>query len=125
VLSIMQLENTYFSKSLLYNFLNIYIFSQLLDMLHCTALTAIVFYISMLLYNAKKAKFVSVLGLYSFGIYLIHARIVFVVAGILSNLGITVNNILFYPCTFMVTLIVSLTVVVIVKQLPYHEYIIE
>jgi surface polysaccharide O-acyltransferase-like enzyme len=123
-LGIMQLENTYFSKSLLSNLLNIYIFTQLLDTLHCTALTVIVFYLSMILYKAKKAKFVSVLGLYSFGIYLIHAHIVLVVAGNLSKLGIPVNNILFYPCTFIITLIVSLTAVVIVKQLPYHEYII-
>lgn len=61
---------------------------------------------------------------YSFGIYLIHARIVNVVAVILDQLGITVNNILFYLSTFMVTLIVSLAVVVILKQLPHHEYII-
>lgn len=124
VLGIMQLENIHFSKNMLSNLLNIYLFTQLLDILHCTALSVIVFYISMILYRAKKAKFVSVLGLYSFGIYLIHARIVVVVVVTLYKLGISVNNILFYPCTFMVTLIVSLAAVVILKQLPGHEYII-
>jgi probable poly-beta-1,6-N-acetyl-D-glucosamine export protein len=122
--SIIELENTYFSTSILPNLMNVYIFRQLLYLLHCTALTVLVCYISMFLYRAKKAKFFSVLGLYSFGIYLIHARIVLDVMTILYKQGISVNNILFYPCTFMVTLMVSLAVVVILKQLPGHEYII-
>lgn len=124
VYALVELENTYFSKSILSNLMNIYIFRQLLYMLHCTALTVIFFYISMILYSAKKAKFISILGLYSFGIYLIHARIVVEVVGILYKQGISVNNILFYPCTFMVTLIISVVAVVILKQLPGHEYII-
>lgn len=123
-LSVIQLRNTYFSMSVLSNLLNIDIFHHLLYILNCTALTVIALLMSLILYRAKKAKFVSVLGLYSFGIYLIHARIVVVVVFILYHLGITLNNILFYPCTFMVTLVISLAAIVIVKQLPYHEYII-
>jgi probable poly-beta-1,6-N-acetyl-D-glucosamine export protein len=123
-LSVIELENTYFSTSILSNFQNISLFDQSLYIINCTALTAIIFYISMKLYKTKRAKFVSIVGSYSFGIYLIHAYIVVFVAVNLSRIGMTLNNTLFYPCVLIVTLISSITAIVIIEQLPYHEYII-
>jgi len=124
VLSIIELENTYFSMSILSNFQNTEIFHQSLYIINCSALTVIIFYISMFLYKKKGAKFISLVGSYSFGIYLIHAYIVVFLAVNLSRLGMTLNNILFYPCVLIVTLISSITAIVIIEQLPYHEYII-
>jgi surface polysaccharide O-acyltransferase-like enzyme len=124
VLSIIELENTYFSMSILSTLLNIRLFSILLDILQCTALTAIIFYISMILYKKKGAKLISLIGSYSFGIYLIHAYFVVFLAVNAYRFGITLNNILFYPYVFLGALILSMTAVVFIRQLPYHEYII-
>lgn len=123
VSKIIELKNAYLSTSTQSNLLNISIIPPLIDMLDCTALTVAVFYTSLILYKTKKARFISIVGSYSFGIYLIHAYIVVFLAFNAYKFGITVDNIFFYPYVFLGALILSMAAIVLIRQLPYHEYI--
>lgn len=70
-------------------------------------------------------KSLQIIGNYSFGIYLIHAFILyFLTAIILPKLGFNMNNWLYYPVVMMLVLSMSLTLVYIINKFPYHEYII-
>jgi probable poly-beta-1,6-N-acetyl-D-glucosamine export protein len=70
-------------------------------------------------------KYFQIIGKYSFGIYLIHAFILFVLASILfPKIGFDVNNWMFYPIVFTLVLILSLASVYIINKFPYHQYII-
>jgi surface polysaccharide O-acyltransferase-like enzyme len=70
-------------------------------------------------------KFLQKIGNYSFGIYLIHAFILYALIQVLfPRLGFDMNNWLFYPITFMLVLSLSLTFVFLISKFPYHEYII-
>lgn len=117
-------ENTTFSTSILPNLMSIHLLRYFEEMLYITTLIFLVFYISNILYNSKKANLISFIGSYSFGVYLIHAYFVVMVEINLHRFGIKLDNTLFYPCVLIFSLIISLATVIIIKQLPYHEYII-
>jgi surface polysaccharide O-acyltransferase-like enzyme len=69
-------------------------------------------------------KFLDKIGHYSFGIYLIHAFILYEVILQFAKLGFTWNNWLFYPVTFCLTLILSVFSVEVLRKLPHSKYII-
>jgi peptidoglycan/LPS O-acetylase OafA/YrhL len=64
------------------------------------------------------------IGHYSFGIYLVHAFILYVIVMVFSRFGFDWNNWLFYPLTFCLTLILSILSVVFIQKFPYSKYIV-
>jgi probable poly-beta-1,6-N-acetyl-D-glucosamine export protein len=64
------------------------------------------------------------IGRYSFGIYLIHAFILYAIILEFSWFGFDWNNWLFYPLTFCLTLILSIGSVDVIKKFPFSDYII-
>jgi len=64
------------------------------------------------------------IGHYSFGIYLVHAFILYVIVLVFSRFGFDWNNWLFYPLTFCFTLILSILSVVFIQKFPYSKYIV-
>jgi probable poly-beta-1,6-N-acetyl-D-glucosamine export protein len=69
-------------------------------------------------------KMLEIIGRNSFGIYLVHALILYMMILVLSLFGFDWNNWLFYPLMFCLTLILSLVSVHIIHKFPYSEYII-
>jgi probable poly-beta-1,6-N-acetyl-D-glucosamine export protein len=73
----------------------------------------------------KTTRCLQFIGVYSFGIYLIHA---FILLGlrlvIFPIIAFNLNNWLFYPIVFTLVLILSMVFVYIINKVPYHEYII-
>lgn len=70
-------------------------------------------------------KWLQKIGNYSFGIYLIHAFILYIFIEVLfPKLGFTINNWLFFPITSILVLSLSMMFVCIINTFPYHEYII-
>jgi probable poly-beta-1,6-N-acetyl-D-glucosamine export protein len=66
-----------------------------------------------------------VIGSYSFGIYLIHAFILYGLEIVIFQIiGFNLNNWLFYPITYILVLSLSLMFVYVMNKVPYHEYII-
>jgi surface polysaccharide O-acyltransferase-like enzyme len=73
----------------------------------------------------KITTFIKIIGNYSFGIYLIHAFILDVIASLLlPKFGFDMNNWLFYPIVFTFVLSSSLALAYIINKIPYSEYII-
>ncbi|WP_440950012.1 acyltransferase [Methanosphaerula subterraneus] len=64
------------------------------------------------------------IGHYSFGIYLVHAFVLYMIVLVFSSFGFDWNNWLFYPLTFCLTLILSILSVEVIQQLPYSRFII-
>lgn len=78
-----------------------------------------------LVYHKSRAyMMLEKIGHYSFGIYLVHAFILYMIILVFSHFGFDWNNWLFYPLTFILTLILSYFSVEVIQKLPYHEYII-
>jgi len=70
-------------------------------------------------------KGLQIIGNYSFGIYLVHAFILYALTdGILAKIGFNMNNWLFYPVVCILVLSMSLVFVYVMSKVPYHEYII-
>ena len=82
--------------------------------------------ISLHIVSRKRAGFrlLEKIGHYSFGIYLVHAFVLYVIVLAFSRFGFDWNNWLFYPLAFCLTLILSILSVEIIQQLPYSKYII-
>ena len=64
------------------------------------------------------------IGSYSFGIYLTHAFMLYIIALVFPRLGFDWNNWLFYPLTCVMTLFLSYLAVEALQKLPYSEYLI-
>lgn len=64
------------------------------------------------------------IGKYSFGIYLVHALILYVIILAFQQFGFDWNNWLFYPLVCILTLVLSYLCVEIIRKFPYNEYII-
>jgi membrane-bound acyltransferase YfiQ involved in biofilm formation len=70
-------------------------------------------------------KGLQIIGNYSFGIYLVHAFIIYALTdGILPKIGFNMNNWLFYPVVCILVLSMSLVFVYVMNKVPYYEYII-
>lgn len=69
-------------------------------------------------------RLLEIIGHYSFGIYLVHAFILYVIVLVFSQFGFDWNNWLFYPLAFCLTLILSILSVEVIQQFPYSKNII-
>jgi peptidoglycan/LPS O-acetylase OafA/YrhL len=121
---VINLVNATASTPIIPDLMNISIIVYLLNILYITALIVIFLYISTVFYKNRKANFISLVGSYSFGIYLIHAFFVWNLARNSYKLNIVLDDVIFYPYVLLVSLIISMAAVFLIKQLPYHEYII-
>jgi surface polysaccharide O-acyltransferase-like enzyme len=61
---------------------------------------------------------------YSFGIYLVHAFVLYIAVLMFSRFGFDWTNLLFYPVMFSLTLVSSLYLVEFLRKVPHHELII-
>ena len=64
------------------------------------------------------------LGKYSFGIYLIHPLFMTATVFLMSWIGITYNDWIFYPVIFLLTITISYLGILIMSYVPYSELII-
>ncbi|WP_209630383.1 acyltransferase [Methanofollis sp. W23] len=64
------------------------------------------------------------IGHYSFGIYLVHAFILYMLTLVFPMFGFDWNNWFYYPVIFCLTLILSYISVEIIQKIPYSTYII-
>lgn len=87
---------------------------------------ALCFYISLNIVSNRLAalKLLEKVGAYSFGIYLVHAFILYVLVLAFRQFGFDWNNWLFYPPVCIITLTLSYLSVEILQKLPYSEYLI-
>lgn len=69
-------------------------------------------------------KLLDKIGHYSFGIYLVHAFILYMLALVFPMFGFDWNNWFYYPVIFCLTLILSYISVEIIQKIPYSKYII-
>jgi len=94
--------------------------------LYYVAIFALCLYISrnMVSSGAIGLKLLKRIGGYSFGIYLTHAFILYVIVLVFPRLGFDWNNWLFYPLTCIMTLFLSYLSVEALKKFPYSEYLI-
>jgi len=99
------------------------VFDIVVSRLYFTIIFIVMLYISIFLSKSKRLQIIDKLGSYSFPIYLVHAIILNLIVLVLSKIGFTWNNLLFYPCVFVLTLILSIFSVKIFEQIPYGKYI--
>jgi len=74
--------------------------------------------------NRTTFRLMEKIGHYSFGIYLVHAFVLYVIVLVFSSFGFDWNNWLFYPLTFCLTLFFSILSVEVIQKLPYCRFII-
>ncbi|WP_265582386.1 acyltransferase [Methanofollis aquaemaris] len=94
--------------------------------LYYVVIFALCFSISLHLLSSKTVifKLLEKIGHYSFGIYLVHAFILYMLVLVFPKFGFDWNNWFFYPLTFCLTLILSYISVEILQKIPYSTYII-
>ena len=86
---------------------------------------SLLFIISNKLAESKvKHKWLLTISLYSFGIYLIHPFFQNGIIDLLNLIGITCENVIYYPVTFVAVLLLSMLFVYIVRKFPFYKYII-
>lgn len=86
---------------------------------------ALLFVISNKLSESKgKCKWLLTISLYSFGIYLIHPFFQAGIGFLLKLVGVTQDNVIYYPVTFVAVLLLSMLFVYIVRKFPFYKYII-
>jgi len=95
-----------------------------ISILYYTVIIIIGLYLSTSLSNLSQFKIIDKIGSYSFSIYLVHAIILYTLVLLLTKVSIDWNDLLFYPLTFFLTLILSILVVKIIRLFPNSEYLI-
>jgi len=100
------------------------VFDIVVSRLYFTIIFIGLLYISIFLFKLNRLQILDKLGSYSFPIYLVHAIILNLIVLLLSKIGFTWNNLLFYPCVFVLTLVLSIFSVKTFEQIPYGKYII-
>lgn len=123
-LSTMDYANSYFSYGLFGSSSITKLSLNAISIIYFTVIIVIGLYLSIYLSNLSQLKSIDRIGSYSFGIYLIHAIILYIIVFLLSKVNFDWNNLLFYPLTFFLTLILSLFSVKIIRLFPKSEYII-
>lgn len=69
-------------------------------------------------------SWLSIISLYSFGIYLIHPFFQQGVTYALKIIGITCESVVYYPLEFCAILLMSIVFVYIARKFPFHKYVI-
>ncbi|KLK87179.1 hypothetical protein SZ63_11270 [Methanoculleus sediminis] len=87
---------------------------------------ALCFYISLNIVSSRSTalKWLEKIGAYSFGIYLIHAFVLYIIVLAFPRFGFDWNNWLFYPLISIITLVMSYLSVEVLQKFPYSEYLI-
>ena len=100
--------------------------TAMINPLYYVVIFALCFYISLNIVSSRSAtlKLLEKIGAYSFGIYLVHAFILYVLVLVFQRFGFDWNNWLFYPLVCIITLTLSYLSVKILQKLPYSEYLI-
>ncbi|MBP2146268.1 peptidoglycan/LPS O-acetylase OafA/YrhL [Methanofollis sp. W23] len=75
-------------------------------------------------HRSKVSAVLEKIGRYSFGIYLVHAFILCTIVPVFTRLGFDWNDWLFYPVTFVLTLVLSYLAVEVIRRVPYSTYLI-
>ena len=97
-----------------------------LELVYIVAMMALLLRISIecTKFSSKPFKFIRKVGLYSFGIYLIHPVINYLVIIFLYKIGVNYANWYYYLIIFLSLLFFSYTGVHLITKIPYGEYII-
>jgi len=100
--------------------------TAMINPLYYVVIFALCSYISLNIVSSRSAtlKLLEKIGAYSFGIYLVHAFILYVLVLVFQRFGFDWNNWLFYPLVCIITLTLSYLSVKILQKLPYSEYLI-
>ena len=100
--------------------------TAMINPLYYVVIFAFCFYISLNIVSSRSAalKLLEKIGAYSFGIYLIHAFILYIIVLTFPRFGFDWNNWLFYPLICIITLVLSYLSVEVLQKFPYSEYLI-
>jgi surface polysaccharide O-acyltransferase-like enzyme len=78
--------------------------------------------------NMKKtelfSQYLKKIGNFSFGIYLIEVFFLTLLSMISGKINFTYDNYLYYPVVFSLTLLLSIMSIVLIRKLPFSQYII-
>ena len=92
---------------------------------YCTSAILLLFAVSRILVSVSQENIFVTIGLYSFGIYLIHPLIQGLFGYVIyPALTITPETMMYYPAVFFTTTVLSGLAVHIIKKMPYNKYII-
>lgn len=72
----------------------------------------------------KNFKWLLIISMYSFGIYLIHPFFQTGITFIIKIFGITTETAIYYPITYIFTLGLSIMFVYVIRKISFHKYII-
>ena len=99
--------------------------TAMINPLYYMVIFASCFYISLSIVSSRSVAFklLKKIGAYSFGIYLVHAFILYVLVLVFPRFGFDWNNWLFYPLMCIITLVLSYLSVEILQKFPYSEYL--
>lgn len=123
-LLIMNYANLYYSYDLFGSSSIVKLSLNAISILYYTVNIIIFLYVSTILSNSSKLKSIDKIGSYSFGIYLVHAIILYTIVLLFSKVHFDWNNLLFYPTMLFLTLNLSLFSVKIISLFPNSEYIV-
>ncbi len=100
--------------------------TAMINPLYYVVIFALCFYISLNIVSSRSTtlKLLEKIGAYSFGIYLVHAFILYIIVLAFQRFGFDWNNWLFYPLMCIITLVLSYLSVEILQKFPYSEYLI-
>ena len=100
--------------------------TAMINPLYYVVIFALCFYISLNIVCSRSValKLLEKIGAYSFGIYLVHAFILYVLVLVFPEFGFDWNNWLFYPLMCIITLTLSYLTVEILQKFPYSEYLV-
>lgn len=92
---------------------------------YCVVVILLLFAVSRRLVSLSQKNIFTTMGLYSFGIYLIHPLIQGLFGFVIyPALTITPETWEYYPAVFFTTTILSIFAVYLIKKIPYNKYII-
>lgn len=74
--------------------------------------------------DSFRSRFITYIGNYSFGIFLLHIIFMYIGVKALGILSLTPQDIFFYPLLFIIMLTMSICAMELLVRLPLHEYII-
>ena len=96
-----------------------------ISLIYCVSVIFLLFSVSKHLAQFSEKNIFVTIGLYSFGIYLIHPLIQGLFGYVIYPLiAITPDTWVYYPLVFLTTTVLSILGVYLIKKLPYNQYII-
>lgn len=97
----------------------------MMNISYCVSAIFLLFFVSVHLVSVSEKNIFVTIGLYSFGIYLIHPLIQGLFGYVIyPALSVTPEVWAYYPLVFITTTVLSILGVYLIKKLPYNKYII-